>query len=73
MVRAREHAGKPKPMQPGQSKDFARLADAALVQGNAPLARDPSLDIYTAPTYDAVHLDIWSRPHPVCDLGLLLG
>ena len=65
MARARGHAGKAEPVQ--------QLANAALVQGDAEPARNPRLDVHAAPAHDAVHLDIGSRPHPVCDLRLLFG
>ena len=50
-----------------------QLAHAALVQSDAPLTRDPRLDVRTAPAHDTVHLDVGTTPYPARDLSLLLG
>ncbi len=56
-----------------EAEPMQQLAHAALVQGDAPLTRNPRLDVHAAPAHNAVHLDIWPHPYPVRDLRLLLA
>lgn len=73
LVRDASQAGQLPPAAKVVTGDLTRADTAALVQGDAPLTRDPRLDVHAALAHNAVRRDVGPGARQTRNLRLVLG
>ncbi len=73
LVQDASQAGQLPPAAKVVTGDLTRADTAAHVQGDAPLTRDPRLDVHAPPAHNAVRRDVGPGAYQTRNLRLLLG